>query len=423
MLKNTTHKFIVFIALLIFSTNSKAQVALVNDAVGSSSTFNFSIAPGTNRFLYIIVTGEFSAANNVSSVMYGGKNMTLTGNTSVSTLGALNDVAIFYLKESDLSGLLNNTISINYTNGNSTLNSVGSSVFLFQNVNQLTPIDQVKGNTAINQIPIGSTSNINSTAIDAIVTAVNSSDLSSITVSSGFSLIHNMLLTQHSHAAALKFVSANGADNPIFTMAATTPRMAYSAIRIRGEIAPLSVTFLQLNVKNEEKNNLINWSTANELNNAGFTVERSSDGKNFEKVGTVNAKSEDGTVNNYLFTDVKPLLGTNYYRIVQHDFDGKTTYSKIKSVLVNDIRTNIFSIYPNPVIDLAFFNYETIDEEILSGNIMDATGKIVQQKEFNTSASNSNYNFDLSELSKGMYFVSLVSSKTGEKMVKPIIKN
>ena len=54
---------------------------------------------------------------------------------------------------------------------------------------------------------------------------------------------------------------------------------------------------------------------------------------------------------------------------------------------------------------------------------MDATGKIVQQKEFNTSASNSNYNFDLSELSKGMYFVSLVSSKTGKKMVKPIIKN
>ncbi len=95
----------------------------------------------------------------------------------------------------------------------------------------------------------------------------------------------------------------------------------------------------------------LSWKTASEFNNDYFTLERSSDGVNFETIGRVDGKGTYNGLSEYGYTDYKPLANTSYYRLKQTDFDGKFTYSELVSVKNNIslINTLDYSLYPNPV--------------------------------------------------------------------------
>lgn len=63
------------------------------------------------------------------------------------------------------------------------------------------------------------------------------------------------------------------------------------------------------------------WITLSETNNDYFEVQRSSDGIHFETIGTVMGNGTSSEVNQYQFMD-RSGDGSDYYRLVQHDFDG-----------------------------------------------------------------------------------------------------
>ncbi len=73
----------------------------------------------------------------------------------------------------------------------------------------------------------------------------------------------------------------------------------------------------------------IKWSTATELNNNYFTIERSLNGNDFISIGEINGAGNSTSVLNYEFTDDAPFAGINYYRLKQTDFDGNTSFSKM----------------------------------------------------------------------------------------------
>jgi len=105
-------------------------------------------------------------------------------------------------------------------------------------------------------------------------------------------------------------------------------------------IAPLPVELLAMNVV--ESNNQVNisWSTASEHNNNFFAIERSSDGANFEEIGTVQGAGNSSVKKNYSFVDKKIVNGQFYYRLSQIDFDGSTKYLGVKDLeIVNAIAT------------------------------------------------------------------------------------
>ena len=93
----------------------------------------------------------------------------------------------------------------------------------------------------------------------------------------------------------------------------------------------LPVNWLYIRGKAVNKTVLIEWGTADEKNNAFYTVERSADGKNFEKIGKVNASKEQSPTYNYAFTDPNPY-NIGYYRVAQTDNNGRTTYDRIVEV-------------------------------------------------------------------------------------------
>lgn len=92
---------------------------------------------------------------------------------------------------------------------------------------------------------------------------------------------------------------------------------------------------------------LLSWVTLNESQNQGFEIQRGTDGRDFSKAGWVNGKNTQ-TITSYTFRDyeIEPDV-LYYYRLKQVDFDGKYTFSEIKTLRLSLDDTEIILI-PNP---------------------------------------------------------------------------
>ena len=120
--------------------------------------------------------------------------------------------------------------------------------------------------------------------------------------------------------------------------------------------AILPVDFLNFEVNAGPNRNLLTWTTATELNNDHFTIERSANGVDFQEIGKVSGAGTTEEEQHYRFVDVQPLSGKSYYRLRQVDYDGTTDYSETLAVTR---RTEGVSIFPNPVKDV--LNYRLTD--------------------------------------------------------------
>ena len=77
--------------------------------------------------------------------------------------------------------------------------------------------------------------------------------------------------------------------------------------------------------------NLLTWTTANEVNNKGFQIERIMDNPEHSGWTILGFKTANNKASSYDFTDNTPL-STSYYRLRQIDNDGKETLSKVISI-------------------------------------------------------------------------------------------
>ena len=78
------------------------------------------------------------------------------------------------------------------------------------------------------------------------------------------------------------------------------------------------------------------WNTAMELNNRGFHVQRSKDGRNFETIDWADARALQGGGAEYYFVDERPFTGISFYRLLQEDLDGQQSQSPVRSLIFLD---------------------------------------------------------------------------------------
>lgn len=166
------------------------------------------------------------------------------------------------------------------------------------------------------------------------------------------------------------------------------------------------VRFTAQKVSDEVK---IEWLTASETDNDFFVVERSKDGVNFEKIGTLDARGDGQSIQYYTLMDQNPNLGQNYYRLMQMDLDGMYNFSNIISVNWNTVIGDPI-IYPNPVADrLNVRGINPLDTEA-ELEIYDLKGQLV----YNGSVDLQNGNFEVNAyrvnlLTHGNYFLRINS--------------
>lgn len=108
---------------------------------------------------------------------------------------------------------------------------------------------------------------------------------------------------------------------------------------------------------------VLEWSTDFEENNSHFAIEHSANGRDFKQIAKINSKGNTSVGHQYSYTDVNPLNGKNYYRLVQYDLDGKSVYYGIK--LVNFELASQIKIMPNPIAD----NFNISIQSLQTGNV------------------------------------------------------
>ncbi len=94
---------------------------------------------------------------------------------------------------------------------------------------------------------------------------------------------------------------------------------------------------------------LIEWSTASEIDNDFFELERSSNGIDYEVIATVDGNGTINTRSDYAHMDQYPLIGITYYRLVQVDFDGGFKIHEPIMVNNNKLLSPLdVTAFPNP---------------------------------------------------------------------------
>ena len=160
----------------------------------------------------------------------------------------------------------------------------------------------------------------------------------------------------------------------------------------------LPVELISFNARAINKN-LVNldWSTASEIDNSHFLIERSRDGQSFEVIDQINSKGDTQVQQNYISSDRNPLMGTSYYRLKQIDFDGQFSYSK---TVVVEIKDDVeIAVYPNPIASNQMLNISGAWIGEAEFAMYDATGLLVKRQKVSKQAE-----VDLSGLAAGSYF-------------------
>ncbi len=160
-----------------------------------------------------------------------------------------------------------------------------------------------------------------------------------------------------------------------------------------------------------EKNKIeLQWTTASELNNDYFEIERSTDGNIFKDIGRVKGNGTSSLVERYSFIDDSPHFGKNYYRLKQVDFDGVFSFSKI---LLENIQTDKseISIFPNPSKDFICIESHVNIEQVRVYNIV---GENLSHTAVINKKNDQTYNLNLQGLETGLYIISVKTNDNND---------
>jgi|GEM_PF-2023827 len=179
-------------------------------------------------------------------------------------------------------------------------------------------------------------------------------------------------------------------------------------------LLPVDLVHFSANVLSH-RNVKLEWETFSEINNDFFTVQRSTNGMEWEDITFVNGTGHSSQTVNYESFDKLAYYGLSYYRLKQTDFDGQVSFSMIRSVYVKKQSQITMSIYPNPASNLVYIKGIKID--ISSIAIYNSFGQNVTSLIQFERVSDLEIKLYLETLPNGIYFLRTLG------LVEHIIKN
>jgi hypothetical protein len=178
----------------------------------------------------------------------------------------------------------------------------------------------------------------------------------------------------------------------------------------------LPVVYETFYVTRQGTNNQLSWSTSKELNTTSYTIEKSTDSRNWKQIATVASVGTSSLLNKYGYSDKSSTEAVVYYRIRQVDMNGTAVYSAIRSLRNNEPGsvTNIFASSNKTVI--IDFNSDVKDN--VSIQLISMGGQVITRKEF----SKASYRLVLNTTGAGSgVYVVRVSDSKGWSEVKTIM--
>ncbi|HEY4149204.1 MAG TPA: T9SS type A sorting domain-containing protein, partial [Chitinophagaceae bacterium] len=180
--------------------------------------------------------------------------------------------------------------------------------------------------------------------------------------------------------------------------------------------ASLPVTFSSFYATRSNSDVLLSWSTAQELNNNNFEIQRSTDGINWSVITLVMGQGNSITPTQYSYTDKNVTAATVYYRIRQVDIDGKFEYTDVKTVRSNETAA-VAKIYAaNNMINIEF---NAATEGTVIVRLINAGGQLIAEQHFQQAQ----YRVTMNTYGKGagLYVVQVSDSKGWSQSSKIIL--
>jgi hypothetical protein len=182
---------------------------------------------------------------------------------------------------------------------------------------------------------------------------------------------------------------------------------AFLYLNTDGTLIPVELTSFTSSVSGN--NVVLNWSTATEVNNSGFQVERKSINGNYISVGFVQGKGTTTEEQNYMFADKDLAVGTYTYRLKQMDFDGTFEYSpEVEAEVGVPMEFELSQNYPNPFNPSTSIKFSLVTDSRVTLRLFDVIGQEVATLINNDLAAGYHSTIvDGSNLSSGVYFYRL----------------
>ena len=204
-----------------------------------------------------------------------------------------------------------------------------------------------------------------------------------------------------------------------------TQNITVDGIRVTttwSEIVPVELT--SFSATTQKNGVLLNWSTASEINNSGFDVEKKQENTGWNKVAFVNGNGTTTSEKTYSYFDENVTSGKYSYRLKQIDFDGSFEYSQIIEVnFETPVYFELSQNYPNPFNPNTTISYSLPQTGFISLKVYNALGQEVSIlvngiKE----AGNYKIDFNAINLNSGIYFYKLEAGNFNEVKKMTLIK-
>ncbi|MBI5218169.1 MAG: hypothetical protein HY958_04485 [Bacteroidia bacterium] len=179
---------------------------------------------------------------------------------------------------------------------------------------------------------------------------------------------------------------------------------------------PLPIELITFTARCETNRVNIEWSTATEINNDYFTLEKSTDGDNWFIIATVPGAGNSNAQLNYHVSDPEVFNGPAYYSLKQTDYDGASVYYNpvvancSKQISVTEFN-NLF-LFDNPKDDKIIISFDGKPGEPYTVIFIDQLGRKLYNKLYYVSAENEKISISKTGLAIGVYNIIVFNSTT-----------
>ncbi|WP_281614610.1 T9SS type A sorting domain-containing protein [Flammeovirga sp. SubArs3] len=204
---------------------------------------------------------------------------------------------------------------------------------------------------------------------------------------------------------------------------ASSPASSFSPFTLGGSNnhdLPVELTYFE-GEQNEDGSVSLYWETATEINNSHFEIEASSNGRDYQVIGTVEGNGNSNVSIEYDFEVVaQEAAQYNIFRLRQIDFDGAFEYSDVV-VIENtaqsfDLDINVFPVPAHGHITARINHEEVLENSVaVIYNVNGFTSMLLEADHLD--------NIDISSLTDGIYFLSITTANGLKKVERFIVRN
>lgn len=371
--------------LYLFLVNHSAAQCVSNPTyvISGNSSGNYNIGPGQS----VVIASSASFTGTIN--MNGG---VLCNQGTIQTSATINAN----------SGTIYNYGVIRQNNFNT------PSGLTFYNYNLIF----ITGNLIINSgsywYEDGQTTVGNNMQVNGVVTGTS-------TVCGGFKVSNHTTLNSNGNVSNIDFCDLGMPSGGFDVRNAAVPS---SVTYCTCSFSPLPVELVDFTAECNSNTVNVSWSTASEVNNDYFILEKSADAVTWSEITKVAGNGNSNELKTYSYTDHASGLGATYYRLTQVDFNGDTEVFSPKSANCGNGETATLSVYPNPADEYVTVSYSGAGKWA-RWSIISMSGAVVNTGNL---TADGNTQIEVSSLPAGVYTLRVADDSGAVQQTKLLVR-